>query len=97
MELIFEWDRSKAESNSRKHEVSFDEAKTVFQDEHLITFADVFHSDNEQRFMSIGASNRNRMLLVVHTEVSKGDEAIVIRLISSRKATPTERKIYESR
>jgi uncharacterized DUF497 family protein len=54
MELIFEWDRNKAKSNLRKHKISFDEAKTVFEDEFLITFPDDFNPIEENRFISIG-------------------------------------------
>ena len=61
----------------------------------MITFPDEFHSHGEERFISIGLSNVNRILLVVHTEVSENAEAIVIRIISCRKATALERKIYE--
>lgn len=92
--LIFEWDRSKAEKNIAKHKISFDEAKTVFNDPFLITFPDEYHSESEERFISIGISSRNRMLLVVHTEHTETGK-IIIRIISCRKATGSERKIYE--
>ena|SRR5438128_1389470 len=96
MELIFEWDRNKAKSNLRKHKISFDEAKTVFHDDSLVTFLDTFHSDREDRFISIGVSVNGRLLLVVHTETAKKmREAFVIRIISCRGATASERKQYE--
>jgi len=95
MELIFEWDRNKAKSNLRKHKVSFDEAKTVFEDEFLITFSDDVNSSEENRFISIGFSANNRTLLVVHMESNESNDTIVIRIISCRKATKSEREIYE--
>ena len=95
MELIFKWDARKARINLEKHKVSFDEACTIFHDPFLITYPDEFHSETEDRFISIGMSERERTLLVVHTELDEKDSQIVIRLISSRKATLSERKIYD--
>ncbi len=74
--LIFEWDENKAKSNLRKHKIGFDEAKTIFDDQFVVTFSDEFNSLKEERFISIGISNVNRVLLVVHTEVSKKANAI---------------------
>lgn len=95
MNLIFEWDENKAASNLRNHKVSFDEAKTIFNDLFLVTFADDFHSDSEERFISLGNSASNRVLLVVHTEFSETEFETIIRIISCRKAMATEREIYE--
>lgn len=81
--------------NLRKHRVSFEEAKTVFNDPLLITFLDEYHSDHENRFISIGVSAQSRVLLVVHTERARRGNAIVIRMISARKATTSERDVYE--
>ena len=97
MEFIFEWDASKARINLKKHEVSFEEAQTIFTDPFLVTFPDEFHSEKEERFISIGISTRERVLLVVHTEREEINEFIVIRIISCRKATSSERKIYEEK
>jgi len=72
------------------HKVSFEEAKTVFNDPLLWTFPDVGHSDKEERLISIGASSVGRTLVVCHTE--RGGK---IRLISCRKATARERRAYE--
>lgn len=94
MRLIFEWDETKARQNLRKHRVGFDEAKTVFNDALLVSFPDEHHSEDEQRLISVGASNDNRILLVVHTEIET-DAAVLIRIISARKATASERKVYE--
>ena len=95
MELIFEWDANKARENIGKHNVSFEEAKTIFNDPFLITFSDEFHSDSEDRYISIGYSTRSRILLVVHTEYQESEESLLIRIISCRKAAPSEQKIYE--
>lgn len=95
MELIFEWDKNKASANLRKHKVSFEEGKTIFADELLVTFPDEIHSDNEERFISIGTSANSRLLLLVHTEKDFEENNIVIRIISCRKATKLEREVYE--
>ena len=90
MRLTFEWDEVKDGANIRKHKVSFEETKTVFNDPFLMTFPDLDHSDDEQRFVSIGQSARGRTLVVVHTD-REGN----VRLISSRPATASEREYYE--
>lgn len=95
MKTIFEWDENKASANLEKHKISFDEARTIFLDPFLITFADELHSDNEERFISIGLSESNRVLLAVHMEREEKNEVVVIRIISCRKATSTERRRYE--
>ena len=75
---------------SKKHIVSFDEAITVFLDPFSITIADPNHSVDEQRYIDIGSSDKGRVLVVVYTERLSN-----IRIISCRKATPSERKLYE--
>jgi len=95
MKTIFEWDETKARINFEKHKIRFDEAITIFTDPFLITFVDDFHSDKEERFISIGLSEKNRVLLAVHTEREEKPETIVIRIISCRKATQIERNRYE--
>ncbi|BAZ86122.1 BrnT family toxin [Dolichospermum compactum] len=90
MELGFEWHEQKAQENLKKHEISFEEAKTVFNDPLSITIADSQHSDDEERYIDIDLSNRSQLLIVVYTERQSN-----IRIISSRKATNAERKIYE--
>jgi uncharacterized DUF497 family protein len=97
MKLIFEWDNSKAQANLKSHKVGFEEAKTVFNDPFVVTYLDEGHSDDENRFISIGISFKSRVLLVVHTEREEQIDTIVIRIISCRKATPLERRIYEER
>jgi uncharacterized DUF497 family protein len=95
MALIFEWDDEKAKKNQRKHKVNFEEAKTVFGDPLLVSFPDEYHSDEEQRLVSIGASSQNKILLVAHTEILEKGDTIVVRLISARKATASELRVYE--
>lgn len=95
MALIFEWDDEKAKKNQRKHKVNFEEAKTVFGDPLLVSFPDEYHSDEEHRLVSIGASSQNKILLVAHTEILESGDTIVVRLISVRKATASERRVYE--
>lgn len=95
MALIFEWDDEKAKKNQRKHKVNFEEARTVFGDPLLVSFPDKYHSDEEPRLVSIGASSENKILLVAHTEILENGDTIIVRLISARKATTSERRVYE--
>jgi uncharacterized DUF497 family protein len=95
MKIVFEWDENKARVNLQKHKISFDEARTIFIDPFLVTFVDEIHSEKEERFISIGLSENNRVLLAVHTEREEKAEEVVIRIISCRKATTAERKTYE--
>jgi uncharacterized DUF497 family protein len=89
MELQFEWNEEKAKENLRKHRVSFEEAKTVFNDPLSMVFPDPDHSGAEQRFVNVGWSSRHRVLVVVHTE--RNDR---IRIVSCRRATIRERNAY---
>ena len=89
--MRFEWDREKAETNLRKHRISFDEAASVFLDALSITIPDPDHSVGERRFLTLGTSASGRLLVVAHTE-----ERSTIRLISARAATAAERKRYET-
>ena len=66
--LYFEWDENKAEENQIRHGVSFNEASTAFSDSLSLTIHDPLHSDEEDRFVLLGISVSNRLLLVVHTE-----------------------------
>jgi len=84
------WDPVKAALNLGKHGVDFEEAATVFRDPLLLVQPDVDHSDEEERWLALGKSDRQLLLVVVHTE----DEQI-IRLISARRAEPVERRRYE--
>lgn len=90
MKLSFEWDDEKAKVNLKKHKVSFDEAATVFTDPFALTIPDPGHPSGEQRYIDIGSSDKGRTLVVVYTERDSN-----IRIVSGRKATQSERKIYE--
>ncbi|MFZ5880843.1 MAG: BrnT family toxin [Chloroflexota bacterium] len=87
--LQFEWDPEKAEKNLKKHDVSFEEASTIFDDPQFISFLDEAHSTDEERHITIGLSNKARLLMAAHTERKKH-----IRIISARKATKNEEKFY---
>jgi len=86
----FEWDPKKAAKNLRKHEVSFDEAATVFGDPLGTTVPDPDHSLAENRYITVGMSRRRRLVIVAHTE--RGER---IRIISARALTRAEREAYE--
>ena len=87
----FEWDDEKAESNLKKHRVSFEEAATIFNDPKVATISDPDHSETEERYVSIAMSMIVRLLTVVHAYRKER-----IRLISARKATKAEKKKYEN-
>lgn len=88
--MQLDWDQRKANSNLRKHALSFEEAATVFYDPLSATFDDPDHSEHESRYITIGYSSRNKLCLVVHTE-REG----VLRIISARELTAQERKRHE--
>lgn len=88
--MKFEWDNQKALSNIKKHGISFEEASTAFGDILSIVIEDPLHSINENRFILIGRSIESNTLVVVHIEKSDA-----IRIISARKATKNEQKVYE--
>jgi uncharacterized protein len=90
MQIGFEWDEKKAKSNIRKHRISFEEAVTVFDDPISLTMDDPDHSEDEPRFVTIGYSERERLLVVCHC-----DRPDSIRLISARTADRRERRYYE--
>ncbi len=90
MKPCFEWDEEKAKANLKQHKVSFVEGATVFSDPFSITIPDPDHSIDEERYIDIGTSDRGRVLVVSYTERGAN-----IRIISCRKATPTEQRCYE--
>jgi uncharacterized DUF497 family protein len=90
MSIDFEWDVNKAKSNLHKHGVSFEEASTVFDDPLSVTVDDSEHSTEESRYLTIGTSDRTRLVVVFHC-----DRNSRIRLISARCATQSERSDYE--
>lgn len=89
--MRFEWDPSKDNTNRKKHQVSFEEAQTVFFDDFAVQFFDGEHSNAEDRFIMLGMSSEARLLVVVHCEREAGD---VIRIISARRATRREATFY---
>lgn len=90
MPLTFTWDSEKAEANLRKHGVSFEEAATVFGDPLSLTIPNPEHSVDEPRFLVVGYSFRQNLLVVAHSEIDD-----TIRIISARRATTHERQDYE--
>jgi uncharacterized DUF497 family protein len=90
--FTFEWDENKANENLKKHNISFDEAKTVFNDPFSITIYDPDHSITEHRYIDIGLSSKGRLIVVSYAERDKD-----IRIISSRKATQKEQRHYEKK
>lgn len=90
--IEFEWNPFKAISNIKKHNVSFEEAQSVFYDDFAVQFYDEENSKTEDRFLMLGLSNESKLLLVCHCEKEEGN---IIRIISARKATKNESKLYE--
>jgi len=88
--VTFEWDEAKAAANLARHGVSFDEAKTVFDDPLYVDFYDSDHSAEEHRYIIVGESNQGRLLILSYAE-----RRAAIRLISARELTPAEREAYE--
>jgi len=88
--MDFEWDETKAAANEQKHGVPFVEAMTVFADELSLTGYDPDHSDDEDRYVTMGMSAEGRLLVLSHTD--RGDK---VRIISAREASRRERKDYE--
>ena len=92
MALRFVWDPQKAAANERKHGVGFPEATTVFDDSLSVTVPDPAHSVGEQRFLLLGTSSQQRLLVVAHSETGES-----IRIISARRAGRRERRAYEEK
>jgi len=91
----FEWDADKAASNLAKHGVSFDEASTVFGDRLATTVSDADRSANEERSLTTGRSTQGKILIIWHADRRENGEEVV-RIIGARRATPWERRTYES-
>jgi len=88
--MVFGWDPAKAARNLRKHDVSFNEAATVFGDSFAITVPDPDHSAEENRYITIGMSDRGRLVMIAHAQRREQ-----IRIISARRLTRNERRDYE--
>ena len=91
--LKFEWNSKKDQTNTKKHGISFNEAQTVFYDEHAIQFFDPEHSESEDRFILLGASFKSNTLVVCHCF---REEETKVRIISARKADKSEEEAYWS-
>lgn len=89
--MRFDWDKNKAKINLQKHQISFEEAETVFDDQLSLTIIDEAHSFEEKRFITIGESKIGRLILVCHTIGAEN-----VRIISARKPTRGEREDYEN-
>jgi len=93
-ETRFEWDDRKSAANQQKHGISFEEASTVFYDEHALLIDDPDHSAEEERFILLGLSSAVRVVVVCHCY---RESASTIRIISARRATKPERSEYDRR
>jgi uncharacterized DUF497 family protein len=94
LDIAFEWDERKNAENRRRHGVSFEEAQSVFLDEHAVQFFDESHSSSEDRFLMLGMSSHLRLLVVAHAFRERDS---VIRIISARKTTKREGRHYPGR
>ncbi len=95
MQYDFEWDLRKARANRTRHGVTFEEAATVFQDSNMLTLFDTKHDNHEDRWITLGTSAAGRLLVVNHTFPERVSEQVPVRIISTRKATPRERRQYQ--
>jgi len=95
MNYNFEWDPNKAKSNISKHKISFEDAISVFKDENAISIFDDKHSLNEDRWVTIGLDKKTRTLVVIHTFIEINNNNCNIRIVSARKATKKEIKLYQ--
>ena len=93
IKLKFEWDKKKDTANAKKHGVTFEEAQTVFFDEHAIQFLDPEHSEEEDRFILLGTSFKSKTLVVCHCF---REQETKVRIISARKANKDEQQAYWS-
>jgi len=91
----FEWDFAKAKQNSRKHKVSFERATTVFRAPNQISIFDEEHSNDEERWITLGLDRNGILLVVVHTFRQINGSDVILRIISARKATKAEIRQYE--
>jgi len=92
----FDWDAAKAEANARKHSVTFESAMTVFRDPLALTVYDEEHSEQEERWVTIGRAENGQTLVVIHTFAPTTPGNAFVRIISARAATNPERQQYEA-
>jgi uncharacterized DUF497 family protein len=93
----FEWDPMKARINRNTHGVGFDEGATAFTDPMALSIFDPDHSETEERWITMGISEKGRLLAVMHTFRKESEDAITIRIISTRKASKSESQAYGER
>jgi len=93
--MRFDWDEEKNRLNLKRHKIRFETAVLIFEDPHAVTIPDRLHDEEEERFITVGRLEGEIILFVINTEREIDGEE-VIRLLSARKATPSERKIYEA-
>ena len=96
-EYQFDWDPIKAERNAKDHGVTFEQAATVFLDARLLSQVDEEHSDDEERWVTLGMDKSVRLLVVCHTYRKVAERTATIRIFSARKATRNENKDYGKR
>ncbi len=92
----FEWDSAKAAGNQRKHGISFDLAATVFNDPFMLSIPDEEHSKTEERWLTLGQAENNKLLVVIHTYQEISTHSANVRIISARPATKHEQRQYEA-
>lgn len=92
--MRFEWDKQKNKANIKKHDVSFEVAKQIFDDLRILSVLDHKHHYSEERWCSIGDAGHNILLFAVHTLEENDDDKEIIRIISARKAEKSERQQY---
>lgn len=97
MKYVFDWDPVKEQRNRARHGVSFRQAMSVLSDAHTVTVHDASHSDQEDRWVTIGQTAHGLLLVLVHTFREIGPEKALVRIISARRATRHERRNYEER
>ncbi len=95
MRYYFEWDPAKANLNLRKHRLTFEQSTEIFKDPYAISIFDDEHSQEEDRWITMGRDYNGRILIVSHTFRRIDEGSFRIRIISSRKATKDEKKQYE--
>ena len=95
MRYTFEWDPNKAKENLRKHRITFDRAAEVILDPLTVSVSDEEHSEDEERWVSIGKDRRGSLLILIHTFLEVSSEESRIRIISARRANKRETKQYE--
>jgi uncharacterized DUF497 family protein len=95
LRYIFEWDPKKAKENLRKHRISFERAATIFRDPQALSIFDVAHSQDEDRWVTLGLDSSGNLLVTIHTFHALDDSSRRVRIISARKANKKEARQYQ--